>query len=185
MDRRVGLMVVALVVGLIAGSAEGKTIYVKEGGTGDGSSWAGAYWDLQDALNEADPNDEIWVAEGTYVPTELSDPCDSRSATFAMKNGVRIYGGFPAVGDPNRDDRDHEAYVTALSGDLLGNDDPCTAVADLLNDPCRSDNSYHVVTGTGEALVPNTILDGFTVTGGNANVYWPDSDGGDYVNTPV
>ncbi|MBN2271487.1 MAG: hypothetical protein JXN61_12785 [Sedimentisphaerales bacterium] len=184
MEKLTGLMVVALIIGLAVDSAESKTIHVKVGGTGDGSSWATAFGDLQSALDDADPNDEIWVAEGTYIPTELSDPCDSRSATFSMKNGVGIYGGFPAVGDPNRDDRDHEVYVTVLSGDLLGNDDPGTAVADLLNDPCRGDNSYHVVTGTGESSVPNTILDGFTVTAGNANDYWPDSDGGGLYRYP-
>jgi hypothetical protein len=94
MRRFVVLIVVSLIVGLAVGSTQGKTIHVKVGGTGDGSSWSSAYGSLQDALDSAEPNDSIWVAEGTYKPTKLYDPCDVRTATFQMKNGVGIYGGF-------------------------------------------------------------------------------------------
>ena len=176
MHRFVVSIVITLVVGL-AVSAEGKTIHVKVGGTGDGSSWVHAYGSLQDALDNAEPNDDIWLAEGTYIPTQLYDPCDPRSATFQMKNGVGIYGGFSAVGDPNWESRDWEKYETVLSGDLLGNDvevsDPC----DLLGELSRSENCYHVFYHPeGINLDPNTVFDGFTVTGGNANEgeYWPD-----------
>ncbi len=49
----------------------GTTRYVKEGGTGDGTSWANAYDDLQDALDAAEYGDSIWVAAGTYTPSAL------------------------------------------------------------------------------------------------------------------
>lgn len=178
---KIAVMLVLLLAG--SGAVAGKTIHVKVGGTGDGSSWANAYGELQAALDDADPNDQIWVAEGKYIPTVLIDPYDQRSATFRMKNNLGIYGGFPAVGDPNWNDRDWGTYETVLSGDLLDNDlevaDPC----DLIDDPCRVDNCYHVFyhpEGTG--LDRSAVLDGFTVTGGNADGSYPNNSGGGMYN---
>ena len=64
-----------------------------------------------------------------------------------------------------------EMFISELSGDLAGDDNP---VMDFPNGPSFSDNSYHVVTGNGITDTDNTILDGFTITGGNANVPGPD-----------
>jgi hypothetical protein len=151
-------------------------IYVDSSATGnnDGSNWADAYNYLADALAMAMSGDTIWVAEGTYTPdpTGLADP---REATFQLASGVAIYGGFPSGGGIC-EDRNPNAYETILSGDLDGNDvqvsDPC----DLLTEPTRGENSYHVVTGTGTE--PNAVLDGFTITAGNANKYIPEWDAG-------
>ncbi len=157
-----------------------KTIYVDDDadGSNDGSSWANAYNLLQDGLDDAISGDEIWVASGMYKPTMLVDPCDLRTATFQLINGVRIYGGFPDTGDPNWDERDPSMYETILSGDLDGNDvqglDPC----DLLDEPTRSENSYHVLIGS--RTVPNAVLDGFTITAGNADAYPHHCGGGMY-----
>ncbi len=154
--------------------AFGDTIYVKVGGTGDGSSWATACGDLQTALDDADPNDDIWVAEGMYTPgTE-------RWETFMMKEGVGVYGGFPATGDPGWDKRDPNTYKTILSGDLLSNDDPCTPIEDLLTDPCRADNSMHIMNCSNTDT--NSIIGGLTITGGNANGSKPDNRGGGIYN---
>ena len=80
--------------------------------------------------------------------------------------------------DPNP--LDVELYQTILSGDLAGDDvqglDPC----DLLNEPTRGENSYHVLTGSGTE--PNAILDGFTITAGNANDVGTNSEGGGMFN---
>jgi parallel beta-helix repeat protein len=156
-------------------------LYVKDGGAGalDGSSWADAYPNLADPLLAAETNaaiEQIWVAEGTYYPlhkaAELDDdgiPTTDRDKAFVLVSGVEIYGGFPA--DAN--DTDHAktdsrplpspATLTTLSGDLGGDDTP----GDLTVG--RSDNAYHVVIGADIATGGATVLDGFTVTGGNAD----------------
>ena len=53
-------------------------IFVNASATGanDGSSWSDAYTDLQSALGQASPGDEIWVAAGVY------NPGGALSATF-------------------------------------------------------------------------------------------------------
>ena len=123
-------------------------LYVKPGANGDCLSWDTAC-ELQTALTNATEGDQIWVAEGTYKPTTDSN----REATFQLKNGAAIYGGFPAAGG-DWSQRDWETNITTLSGEIgiVGN---------------SNDNSYHVVTGSGVGVT--TILDGFTINLGNAN----------------
>ena len=130
-------------------------IYVNDDATGanTGASWANAMTDLQAALATAGACSnitQIWVAEGTYKPTSGSD----RDASFELKNGLAVYGGFPNTGNPGLNERNWRTHVTTLSGDIgtPGN---------------NSDNSHHVVSammGPGNGAV----LDGFTITGGNA-----------------
>ena len=87
----------------------------------------------------------------------------NETATFQLKNGVVIMGGYAGFGEPDPDARDIELYKTILSGDI--------------GIPCdNSDNSYHVVTGSGTD--ETAVLDGFTITAGNANGH----DGGGMFN---
>jgi hypothetical protein len=144
--------------------AAGAIVYVdaSASGTGDGSSWANAYPSLADAASGT----EIWVAKGAYKPTSSTD----RTATFQLKDGVAIYGGF-AGSETQRDQRDWQTNVTTLSGDLNGDDG-----ANFAN---NGENSYHVVTGA--------TLDGVTIAGGNAtatatNIDDPDNYGGGMYN---
>ncbi|MEO1431599.1 MAG: Calx-beta domain-containing protein [Cyanobacteria bacterium J06633_8] len=133
-------------------------LYVNQSATGsnDGSSWGNAYTDLQAAIAAASAGDEIWVAKGTYKPGI------SREDSFILKNRVEIYGGFAGI-ETSREQRDFENNETILSGDIGTPDD-------------NRDNSYHVVLASNTS--PNTVLDGFTITGGNANQNSIDDGGG-------
>jgi hypothetical protein len=125
-----------------------------------GDSWANAC-ELQTALTNASAGDEIWTAAGTYKPGI------SREDTFQLVNGVALYGGFAGT-ETSREQRDWEANLTVLSGEIGVEAD-------------SSDNSIHVVTGSG--VDSTAILDGFTITGGNANIQLcPDNCGGGMVN---
>jgi hypothetical protein len=170
-------------------TSAGQIIYVDYNAPGpihDGITWCSAYKYLQDALKVAQPGHEIWVAAGTYRPDEdMAHPTGTgdRNAAFRLMDNVVIYGGFPSPGcqnDPNWFDRDPNLYdETILSGDLSENDvevaDPC----DLLNDPCRADNTYRIVYGN---CAPPTLLDGFCISGGNANGGGVQMNGGGLYN---
>jgi hypothetical protein len=181
----IGVLVI-VVVGMLGAGAIGGTIYVDAdaNGANDGSSWADAYKWLQDALADANSSsdvNEIWLAEGIYRPDRSSaEPNGSgdREATFQLKDDMAIYGGFPSGGG-QWEDRDPNAHETVLSGDLNGNDGD-VAVEDLLTDPNRTDNSYHVVTGSGTD--ETAVLDGFSVNGGNADASYPYNYGGGVYN---
>jgi predicted outer membrane repeat protein len=129
-------------------------IYVDQSataGTNDGTSWEDAYTDLQDALANAAPNDEIWVAQGTYTPDTMNG---STLSTFLIDKDIAVLGGFSGNGD----ERDPDLYLTILSGDLNGDD-----LDD--NTGFKSDNVYTIVTVA--ANVTNAaLLDGFTLNYG-------------------
>ena len=148
----------------VAAGQNSNVIYVKADAVGanDGTGWADAYTDLQDALAPAAPDDEIWVAAGIYTPSGRT----LRTATFQLITGVSIYGGFAGT-EVMSSERDPAKNLTILSGDLLGNDLEVSEPSDLARESTRSDNSFHVVTGT--AADETGVLDGFVVIGGNAN----------------
>lgn len=132
-------------------------------GGGDGLSWATAFQTLQAGLAAASSGDEVWVAEGVYTPGAPGN----RAATFTLKEGVKVYGGF-AGGESLRAERDPERRRTILSGDLQGDD------SGMDN---KTDNSYHVVTAL-SGITHATLLDGFTIQGGYADGSDPDNNGG-------
>nr|MBP6355516.1 hypothetical protein [Nitrosomonas sp.] len=141
--------------------------YVKPiaSGTANCQSWENAC-SLQSALATAVSGDEIWVAAGIHKPTTGTD----RAATFRLKNGVNTYGGFSGI-ETVREQRNSAVNVTILSGDLNGDD------AGFAN---NSENVYHVVTAADDMILDgyDLILDGFTITAGNANGYYLDGQGG-------
>ncbi|MBT5708504.1 MAG: hypothetical protein HOI66_19480, partial [Verrucomicrobia bacterium] len=128
-------------------------------GNNTGKSWEHAFTSLQEALATARVSAgcrEIWVARGTYYPTETLD----RTISFEMVNGVGIYGGFEG-GEALRLDDQRDAQRTRLSGDLGAKN-------------FTGDNSYVVVKnsvahGSRALLGPTSLLDGFVIEDGNAN----------------
>jgi len=138
-------------------SAETLTVYVNAAATGNntGFTWHDAFTSLQDALY-VPTADRIFVAEGTHYPTVRVNGQTDRYKTFQMRNSVRIYGGFPAAGDPNFQDRNPTRYPTILSGDIGTPGD-------------ANDNCYHVFYHVSTYLDSTAVLDGFTITAGNAN----------------
>jgi hypothetical protein len=134
----------------------------------DGLLWSKALKTLQAALDKATDGDEIWVTAGIYLPVKKSHdigndglPTSERYKTFQIPNGVKLYGGFPVQPTITTDmnQRDWERHRTILSGDLNGDDKE-----DFTN---MEENVYHVITliDAGES----TVIDGFTITGGNAD----------------
>jgi predicted outer membrane repeat protein len=116
----------------------------------NGFGWSSAYTDLQQALAVASPGDVIKVADGVYKPTSTTDI----TATFQLKSGVSLLGGYAGYGAANPDARDPAKYVSILSGDI--------GVADDFRD-----NSQHVLTASG---VDNTaVLEGLTIRDGHAH----------------
>jgi len=164
-----------------ASAVAGKTIYVDADATGanNGSSWLNAYRYLQDALAAATTGDQILVAQGIYKPDKGQGitPGD-RSASFRLINGLTLKGGYAGFGTPNPDARDVDTYKTILSGDLAGNDIEVADPVELMSEPTRSENSCNVVTASD--CDRTTLLEGFTITAGNANfVIW---SGGGIIN---
>ncbi len=141
-------LLTAMVLMLTVSIFQAQVIYVKMGAQGDGSSWENAIGNLNDALKSAQPGTQVWVAAGTYTPTDKND----RRASFVIPDGVAVLGGF-AGHETSVEQRSIQNNPTILSGEI--------------GQPGVADNSYNVVfmDNVGE----QTILDGFIITDGNAN----------------
>ncbi len=171
--------------------------YVKQGGTGDGTSWQNAMGNLQAAIAQAQPGDEVWVAQGTYRPDSLIRSNKPTSRTFFLKDGVSLYGGFAGY-EQNKDEREMPtdgkpysfAYATILSADDDVPDTWQRAIAegtsyrytwltdnDALEVPGTHANGTHVLY-CAETIVNPTEINGFTLTGANANVWQTKAWGG-------
>ncbi len=146
---------------------------------------------MQQALAAATPGDRIFVAAGTYKPSQQYDfstgatsTAGTRFASFKIPSGVEVYGGFPAGATGTADAaaiaaRDFAANPTILSGDF-NNDDNVTGTGQTLSFSGVSENAYHVLYT--RSLSGTTTVDGFTVQGGAATGSFPDNYGGGWLN---
>lgn len=76
-------------------------IYVKQNGTGNGSSWINATGNLQAAIDNAyqqTPKGKVWVASGTYFGDSIAT-----NNAFTIKEGVNVYAGFEGNEPSNYD----------------------------------------------------------------------------------
>ena len=144
-------IIITIVVSLLLANAYADTLYVNHAATGnnDGTSWLNAFTDVQSAISDAAYGDAIWVVQGTYLPTTTGN----RNASFFLKNGIQLYGGFVGT-ETSFDQRDWQNNTTILSGDIGVTGD-------------STDNSYTVVLCN--FADSTTVLDGFTISQGNAN----------------
>ncbi len=114
---------------------QSEILYVKQNGTGNGSSWANASGDLQLMMDKQFKGKSVWVAEGTYYAPELY---------FKLRDSIKIYGGFPAVGNPVFADRNAALHPTVLTSEhvaIIGNFHPAS-----------------------KKISPETLVDGFVIT---------------------
>lgn len=145
---KVTLLAIILVFAIF-NSVSANIIYVdgSANGLATGNSWGNAFTNLQPAIYSASPNDEIWVAKGTYRPS------NDREVAYDLKNGVDLYGGFLG-NETNRDQRDPALNLTVLSGELGNPNDP-------------TDNSRHIIWVKDFSVA--MVIDGFHLVAGYAN----------------
>ncbi len=126
-----------------------------------GESWAQAFATLSKALDVAQTQDTIWVAEGVYYPDEGPGvTTGDRTAAFTItgaQDGLHVYGGFSG-NESSLGARDPSAHPTVLSGNIGAAGD-------------STDNSYTVLhlDGTSDPITRATRLDGLTIAHGTAN----------------
>ncbi|WMN10674.1 InlB B-repeat-containing protein [Marivirga salinae] len=137
-------------------------LYVDKDATGlnDGTSWSNAFTDLQSALALDASGDQIWIADGTYIPGS------SRASSYQFDaSNVTIYGGFNGT-ESSLSERDLQANKTILSGDLLDNDLGLFATASNT----KWDNAYHVVTiNANDVSIDGVVITKGVATGGTSS----------------
>ena len=133
---------------------------VSPGVPADGTSWAAALTDLQEAINISNAcgdGKQIWVTDGTYRPTQARDidadgTLETKEKTFYIDHAVQIYGGFTS-GATMLTDRDSLGGGTILTGVL---------------EDMGTDTAYHVITMEAETIDADWILDGLVIRDGRA-----------------
>lgn len=116
-------------------TVQSEILYVRENATGTGSSWADASGDLQLMMDNQFKGRSVWVAEGTYF---------ANSSYFRLRDSIKVYGGFPANGNPTLNDRNVELHPTKMTSSydaVIGNFHPAS-----------------------KKLSSQTLLDGITIT---------------------
>lgn len=150
-------------------------------GNANGLTWTDAYTNVQDALAVSAGGNEIWVADGMYYPDVGGGKSDNdRNASFALRSGVALYGGFTGK-EKALEERNWATNLTILSGDIDQNDKVYSGGIVINTNDITGTNSYHIIymDGTTNTITSTTMLDGFVVTGGQANgEQFPQNAGG-------
>jgi predicted outer membrane repeat protein len=133
-------------------------VNIAQTGSADGQTWDTAFDDLELAIDSATIGDQIWVATGTYLPSDTGGTADPRDASFNLVDGVSVYGGFDGT-ETNLSQRNPITNITILSGDLQQDDQ---------SGGDNSDNAKHVVT-IASTIDPATLLDGFRIRDGSSD----------------
>lgn len=118
-------------------------VYVDHGasGAGTGESWADAFTDIQDGLDAAAAEEEVWVATAVYYENVV------------IPAGVRLYGGFSGDGtEVSVHQRRPELYPTLIDGDFLGS-------TVTMNDGCLIDG-FLITNGYGTEVGLDTYIGG-------------------------
>lgn len=133
-----------------------------------------SYRGLQEAIMASSAGDHIWVSAGVYKSSsdsamQYGNP-DPRQRVFVLKEGVKIFGGFPGLPGQEGDFslRDPSVYFSILSADINGDDpDPWAGFPNVQPwSPPLDDNAYAIVINQG-FLTNATVLDGFFLRGAN------------------
>lgn len=186
----------------------GRIRYVKEGGTGKGTSWKDAMGDIQNAINDlaetaTTPGEkgEVWVAAGIYEVNQRIHNDNTAPVSLLMKNGISVYGAFEG-NETSRSKRiekaknlkpwgwEKESIIRGLK--FNGKDDAIWNNSDEAWN-IKTSESYHVVWFAPlpgeEAFTDEVYLEGFTIEGGkyndtNEDKYYPGCGAGVYINDP-
>ncbi|MDA0991705.1 MAG: hypothetical protein O3A51_13260, partial [Verrucomicrobia bacterium] len=128
-------------------------IFVNDDATGsnNGNGWEDAFTDLQDALRAAGSGDEIWIAEGIYLPTNGT----AQTARFYLKPNVTLYGGFVGneVNVNNRDWMNNQSVLSGNIGSVGSSLDNCDRVVEAAN-----------------GAADGAVMDGLVVTGADGSL---------------
>lgn len=160
--------------------------YVKQDGTGDGTSWDNASSDLQRMIDELADNNpqglpgEVWVAAGTYEPQSQLIQGTGYSASFRMRDGISVYGGFAGTENSKTEREKKEGGMpwefknqTVLMAAYYVRNESNPSFTDHNHKWTLTSDSRHVVwfapmpdeEGT---FTQPTYLDGVTIMGGYA-----------------
>lgn len=135
--------------------------YVSMQGTEENSglSWSNATT-LAKAIDSAADGDIIYVAEGSYAPTNFIsgyNGTDEGYKTFELHSNFSLIGGFPADSNDDTFSAEKDYNPTAYPTTLCGTISPAA-------------NAYHVVTVTApQNEGKKVILNGFTIRDGKSS----------------
>lgn len=163
-------------------------IYVKNV---DSNAWEGkesVYNNLQEAINEANDYDSLWIASGIYYPTEsYNGSSDKLYFSFTLKKSISLFGGFigdeKSLSDRKFADKNGDGNIapyefineTIFSSDF-NNDDNWSVAQNSPNQwkyENTEENSFHVIYINDKNRSTIEIeINGITIqSGSGSNVY--------------